>query len=261
MTTNRSKDSTRLEKAIRGRAERRGLHVDLDRIRYANQCLFSAIPVKNREAVLYVGVGHGHDALLALLDGLVSTVVGVDPYVDSAGNADADYQGLLSLIDSYNLKDRFTLERSTIEQFLNHTAVRFDLAVIKDVLHHMFATEGRLSRSDCFPGVVALFRNLVAASHREAMLVVSDVQRRGVRPSLSTLGVLKGSVNYRTKQSWKEWNKAITRAQWALINVQNYVPFRFRKQRWLWSGAWGRHTLCTRYFLAYSRVGTCEEVR
>lgn len=235
-------------------ARRRGLHVDINRLRYVNSCLYSIIPKENRPNVLYVGVGHGHDAVLALLDGLVSNVVGVDPYIAGHGNSDADYQELLALIDVYGLADCFIVEPTTIERYLDKRTESFDLIVLSNVLHHIFVTEEPLGRSDCFSEAVTLFKNLAVASNPGGTLVISEAQRHGVRPFLSNLGVLRGAVNYRTKQSWNEWNKAVTCAEWSLNKVQNYVPYRLRKQRWLWSGMLGRYTLCRQYFLFYNRV-------
>jgi SAM-dependent methyltransferase len=250
-----SKDLVYLEKSILKKTARSSyLRVDIKRLRYVNSCLYSAIPKENRSTVLNVGVGHGHDAILALLDGSVANVLGVDPYIATAGNSNVDYQELLALIDAYDLADHFAVERNTIENYLDNNTESFDLIILSNLLHHVFVTEKPLSRSDCFSAAVELFKNLAAASNPGGMLVISDAQRHGIRPFLSNLGVLKGSVDYQTKQSWSEWNKAVTRAGWALNKVQNYIPYGFRKQRWLWSGAWGRHTLCHQYFLFYDLV-------
>jgi hypothetical protein len=50
------------------------------------------------EKVLYVGVGHGLDLMQAVQEKVVSSAVGVDPYIAGDGNNDTDYNNLLKAL-------------------------------------------------------------------------------------------------------------------------------------------------------------------
>ena len=247
-----------LEAAIRARASRRGLHADGVRLRYANRCLFGGVPGGKVGAALYVGVGHGLDALLALEQNLTGTIVGVDPYIGGHGNDDEDYEGLLAAIDGLGMGERFTVSRSRIEDYLPQASDRFDCIIFNDVLHHIFVTEALLSRSDGYAGAVRLFRDLLAVSRPRCTLVIGDVERHGLRPFLTRHRLLRGSVNYKTKQPRNEWAKAAIEGGWSPAGQANYIPWRFRGQRPLWSGTLGRFTLCDKYFLYFSRPSSME---
>ena len=81
--------------AVISRGKRRGLTGDVVRLRYANDCFYNSVEQPS-ESVLYVGVGHGLDALLTLNDGLVNNITGVDPFIGEHGNDDEDYESLLN---------------------------------------------------------------------------------------------------------------------------------------------------------------------
>jgi hypothetical protein len=235
------------------RAERRGLAIDLDRLRYANRCLYDGIPSDRCGRVLYAGVGHGHDALLALLDNKAESVVGVDPYIGEHGNNDDDRRALQVAIDAFGFADRFTLVRARIEDYAAQAVGPFDCIFFNDVLHHIFVTEKRLRDDLSLQAAIDLFRRLVAASSAGAILVIGEAERHGLRPLLSQVGVLPGKVDYRTKQPRGEWTAAATAGGWTLVRQANYVPWRLRAQRTLWSGRLGRSTLCDKYFLWFER--------
>ena len=245
---NACSEQTPLEQVIQARADRRGIRVDAARLRYANSCLYEMLSGPPPQTALYVGVGHGHDALLALTNGLVQGIVGVDPYIGSHGNDEQDYRDLLGLIEENRLSERFTVERSRIEDYLDDPAGPFDMILFNDVLHHIFVTEKRLGESDDFAAAVDLFGRLAEVAGAEGTMVVADVERHGLRPFLHNRHVLKGSMNYRTKQSWREWAKAATAGGWSLVRLCNYVPWQFRRQRRLWQGGLARRTLCDKYF-------------
>ncbi|MDX1488263.1 MAG: class I SAM-dependent methyltransferase [Acidiferrobacterales bacterium] len=201
---------------------------------------------------MYVGVGHGFDALLALNTGLTEHIIGVDPYIDSDGNDNEDYDHLMNMLDEFNMQDCFSIERMTIQKFLQNNSGRFDLIICNDVLHHIFWTDALLSESELFPEALSLFRMLRKASRPGGNLVVADVERHGLRQILSALGVLKTSVNYGTKQPRREWCRAAANAGWMLANQANYVPWRLRGQMKIWSGLMGRFTVCDKYLLHFN---------
>ena len=243
-----------LEEVIRKRATRRDLSVDLERLRYANRHLFDCVPKSAGMRALYVGVGHGHDALLALLSNQVDSVVGVDPYIDKDGNDSQDYDDLKSTIQELGLRDRFRVVREYLEGYLRHADTTFDCIVLNDVLHHMFVTKSLLRCDPCFFPAVTLFQGLGTVLNAGGTLVISDVERHGLRPILTNIGVLTGHVNYRTKQPREEWTHAAVEGGWTLFSQANYVPWRFRTMAAFWSGAPGRYTLCDKYTLCFSRT-------
>ena len=90
------------------------------------------------------------------------------------------------------------------------------------------------------------------------MLLISEVERYGLRPLLTTYGIAKSAVNYRTKQSRAQWHAAIARAPWRLDIVANYVPYPLRRYRALFGGTLGRFSVCDRYKMLYRQEGTAE---
>lgn len=233
------------------RADRRGLHVDVGRLRYANRWLFQGVP--HGGTALFVGVGHGHDALLALLDGYCGKVVGVDPYIETDGNGGADFLDLLKLADMMGLTDRLEIHRETIQDFLaRETGRPFDLIICADVLHHIFVISEPLSRSEEGPQASALFESLVRVCRKGAHLVISETSRHGLRPFLVGRGLLSGTVDYTTKQGWREWARVVQAAGWHLLHLDDYIPWAFRKWGWLFANIFGRYTLSDRYRLAFA---------
>ncbi len=242
-----------LEESIVRRADRRDLHVSLNHLRYALNEFFRHIPESARGKALFVGVGHGHDAMLALLNGYVQSVVGVDTYGDEEGgeegNDAVDYQELQDLIDKCGVRDRFVVHKETVQSYLAATQERFDLIVCADVLHHIFETTELLSRSSSFEPAAQLFNEFAKVSNPNACVAISEFQRHGLRPFLKQIGILKGHVYYTHKQPWSEWRKAGEASSWKLHQLVNYIPYAFRNQQWFWSPFWGRYTLCDRYYL------------
>jgi hypothetical protein len=241
---------SRLIAAIEARAGKRGLTGDLVRFRYANRYVFGDKPKVPRARALYVGVGHGLDALLALVDGECTTIVGVDPYVSKDGNDEEDYAGLVALIEALGLGGRFELHRMSVDTYLASPRKQVDCVIVNDVLHHIFVTREALSTSPHFSGVERLFRSLRGLSSADARLVVGEMSRSGLRPSLSHYRLFRPRMKYHTKQNWHEWDKAITAAGWSRTRVADYVPFRVRGLRGLLSPL-TRYTLLDRYVLVY----------
>jgi SAM-dependent methyltransferase len=236
------------------RAKKQKVHGTLAHLRYVNACFFEHIPLRCRKRVLYVGCGHGHDALLAILDSHVEEVVGVDPY-EGGGNDDEDCVELKNLSDEYARKHRFTVERIDCETYLENVENEFDLIVAADVLHHIFSTSQPLRSSPLYPRAVDLFRSFFRSAKPHGVVAVSEVHRNGLRPFLKRHGVLKGHVHYRTKQNSAEWCRPALDARWQVMCVKNYVTYAFRSRRRLWGGLLGRRTLCDRYFIYLKKRG------
>lgn len=241
-----------LAQSIRARSEHRGIHVDLEKIRYSIHQFYQNVPAFYRRKALYVGVGHGQDALLAMLEGLVESVVGVDPY-EGGGNDDDDYSDLLSLINKFKLADNFLVQKGTIEDYLQQEGDPVSVVVCCDVLHHIFETETPLRQSDCYDNAIELFQQMNKACGKDGMLMISDVQRNGFRPAMAKRGYLKTPVNYRTKQNWQEWHAAAKEAGWKLKRKEIYIPFAFQNVGWMFRNTLGLYTLCDRYFLFYEK--------
>jgi SAM-dependent methyltransferase len=199
-----------------------------------------------------VGCGHGLDALLAILDGHIESVVGVDPYEKGGNNYD-DYVELLKLIEECSLKDRFIVERTDCESHINGIEDDFDLIVAADVMHHIFATRSLLHLSSLYTKAASLFKSFARSTKPHGMIAISEVHRDGLRPFLKKLGILKTHLSYGDKQNWHEWHRPAVEAGWKLVSVKNYVPYAFRAQRWLWNGSLGHKTLCDRYFLYHEK--------
>lgn len=245
-------NNTLIEDAVHQRAARRGLHVDIERMRYANGRLFDGVS-KERGRTLYVGVGHGHDALLALVDQWASEVVGVDPYRGEHGNDDHDYNELLETLKKLGLSDRFTVIKKTVQDYLSSTAEKFDCIIFNDVLHHIYVTPALLRADAYFPQAVQLFQQLIEITADGGTLIIADVERHGLRPLLTKSGILKGEVDYSTKQAREEWAAAAIGGGWHQKAMANYIPWRFRNQTSLWSGSLGRWTICDKYFLWFDK--------
>lgn len=246
-----------IESSICERARRKGSKVSLQRMRYANNLLYEATANSKMEKVLFVGIGHGHDAILALIDDIVANAVGVDPYISSHGNDAGDMHSLLNLIETYKLSNRFTLVRSTVEDYLNESEKHFDAVICGDVLHHIFESSELLGHSQMFYSAVGLFERFFQTTNEHGQLLISDVHRYGLRPFLHNHVILHGKVNYKTKQPWKEWTKAAQQAGWRLQKLKTYIPYTLRGQAWLWSGAIGRYTVSDRYQLSFVK-GVCK---
>jgi hypothetical protein len=234
---------------ISQRAARRGLSVDLKRLRYASESLLAPVPRAARESVLCVGVGHGHDVLLDLLEGRIGRVTGVDPFNEVDGNGDEEFGELSGLIDSLGLADRFEVMRSTIEEFLESDNRRYGLILLSDVLHHIFVTKLPLRRSAEYEPAVMLFRALKEHADSGGMLAISDVRRSGLRPFLHRMGILGGEVEYVTKQEPGEWTRAAEGGGWRFAGRDWYVPWALRGVARI--APWAVRPACDRYRLYF----------
>lgn len=212
----------------------------------------SSLPSGIGNSVLFVGVGHGHDALIGLLQGKFKHVVGVDPYIETDGNGEADFLVLQSILEELNLKSNFSIHTSKIQDFLVDKEQSFDLIVCNDVLHHIFVDKTRLSESSHFKKAVELFTQLRSVASDDGIMIVKEAQRFGLRPFLYRSGLLTGEVDYATKQSWSEWDTAATQGGWRMDSISNYVPYAFRNFSRFFNGFIGRYTLCDLYQLNFS---------
>lgn len=243
----------KLSDAIEARSSLRGLRTDLQRLRYASRYIFSEKSQTNAvPSTLFLGVGHGLDAVLARLDGCTNYVVGVDPYIADDGNDDEDYARLNNLIDACGVSDRFEIHRCRFDEYQPNFEDRPMLIVINDVLHHIFTTTDPLRASPLMADVIEMFLKLCRASAPGARLVVSDVNRRGLRQALVNSGLLNSAVRYSTKQDWSEWDAAITEAGWKRVSAIAYVPYPLRHLRPAVQAAGLSGILSDRYYLTYS---------
>lgn len=241
------------ESAVTARCSRRGSSADATRFRYANARIYASLAGHPASHALYVGVGHGLDALLALEDGLAQRVTGVDPFVGEHGNDEGDYHNLLELIGETGLADRFRLVRATVQEYIEGQEASFDLIICNDVLHHIFVTETPLQRSDLADEAESLFRAFHEVCTSRALLVIGEPERHGPRQVLTHIGLLGGSVEYSTKQASGEWRDAATRAGWRFVARRYYVPWRLRRLESILSGSLGRWTVCDKYLLSFIR--------
>jgi SAM-dependent methyltransferase len=231
-----------LEDAIKRRAIRRKLTVDLEKMAYVDQWIFSHTKSRCRNA-LYVGVGHGHDALYALLEGNVDRVVGVDPYVESDGSDEQDYDELKELIERYDLHDRFKVYKTTIQDYLVHSEEMFDHVFFIDVLHHIFTTKSRLGKSKYFAQAIELFRAIWKRTDHGGRLIAVEVERYGLRQLLVRMGFVEGFIDYSTKQPWYEWTAAMTRANFSYVDKSIYIPWALRGLKKLCDNHIGLYTV------------------
>ncbi len=245
-----------LADSIAARTRRHGGHVSACHLRYYNRYLYTPVRSCPARSVLYVGVGGGFDAILSLLDGFCESVVGVDPYIASDGNDDEDYDRLASLIDKLGLTERFRLVRGTIQDYIGTNTNVFDRIICNQVLHHIWQTRNKLRADGEFDSAVSLFGSLHDMLRQDGTLIVGEACRNGLRPLLSRLGLLKGSVNYATKQDWTEWDAAAREVGLVREALVNYVPFPLRTFAVLARGAIARATICETYILRYARSGT-----
>ena len=231
-----------LEDAIIRRAKRRNLTVNLEKMAYVDRWIFSHTKGTCRNA-LYVGVGHGHDALYALLEGNVDRAVGVDPYIESDGSDEQDYNELNELIERYNLQDRFKVYKARVQDYLAHSEEMFDHIFLIDVLHHIFAIKSLLRRSRYFAEAVNLFKSIWECTDYGGRLIAVEVERHGLRQLLVRMGVIKSFIDYSTKQPWYEWTAAMTKANFSYVDKSIYIPWALRRTKRLFNNSIGLYTL------------------
>lgn len=239
-----------LRAAVDERSHRYSLATTLDGIRYSNE--FHLKGRQHYQKALFVGVGHGLDAIAALVDERLDQAVGVDPFISDHGNDDRAYNRLLDLISRLGLEKRFIVNRMSIQEFCSGTDDSFDLITMNDTLHHIIETRESLRKSSLFPKAVELCRSLLPVAAGDGRLIISDVSRHGVRPILNRVGITKVSVDYSSKQNWRQWHAAISAAGWQLERIENYLPFRIGSWAKAVPSGLARYTICDRYCLVYS---------
>jgi hypothetical protein len=241
-----------LSNHIESRNITRRLKVNINKLAYSNNYLFVNNSSMKQKSALHIGLGHGHDTILSLLNNDINTAVGVDPFIESDGNGDSDYSGLLQLRDEMNLTERLQVFRLSIQDYLKKNDKKFDLIIINDVLHHMFVTKKRLDKSSLFLEAVGFFSKLKNASHDSTVLVVSDRIRHGFRPMLITIGLSKSETDYSTKQSARQWTKAIEKSGWKLFHTVNYIPYPLKKYTFFFQNRIFKHIICDKYYLYFN---------
>ena len=161
------------------------------------------------------------------------------------------------VVDELDLAEKFAVKRMFIQQHLEETTEKVDRIVCNDVLHHIFVTSERLTKSDLFSGAIELFKSFHDAITDDGVLVVADVSRHGVRQYVHRvarpLGFARFNGNYTHKQQWTEWDAAIQAAGWRREAVRNYIPFSLKDHAGLLGGWLGRATLCDKYLVTYRK--------
>jgi hypothetical protein len=186
-----------LGRAIARRSKYRALRVDFARMRYLNSLLFNMGLRAFVFETLYVGVGHGHDALLSIADNQTERVIGVDPYIGGHGNNDEGFRLLLEIIDELELAEKFTVKRMFVQAHLDGMTDKVDRIICNDVLHHIFVTSDRLTKSDLYSDAVELFAKFRDAITDDGVLVVADVGRHGLRQYLHGVARPLGFAGFR----------------------------------------------------------------
>lgn len=235
-----------LASSIAKRVARRKLRLTLKHMKHFAGYVFDPAAGVPRGQALYVGVGHGHDALLALAEDRFAHIVGADPF-KGGGNDDGDYQELLGLIREHGLEPRFEIAVGTVDDYLARSEATFDVILCPDVLHHIFVTFEPLRRTPHFAACAELFGRLAGRANPGARLIITDVHRHGLRPWLTNLGMLKGNIDYRSKQPWTAWVAAAEQAGWRLLQRRFYVPYALRNGRNVIENPIGGYTVCNRY--------------
>lgn len=237
----------RFEATINERSQLLGLAARTDNLVYFNGIQYGGLgPIGT---ALYVGIGHGLDALAALAAGHVERIVGVDPYIGTHGNDDSDLQDLLELAAHMGLADRAVVHRCTVQQYHElRPEVSPGCIVLNDVLHHIFETPARLSLSPHNREAIRMFAQLRSMASPSASMSIFDAERHGLRPLLNNLGVTKLDVDYQTKQPAADWIMAAQAGGWQNPRTFAYVPHRLRR----WSAFAGsppmRPLLADHYF-------------
>ena len=256
-TSKDAEHAGRLGAAIAERARRRGLSIDVERLGYYVRGLYGWVPRENRRRVLVVGIGHGHDSLLALSDGLVDRIVGADPYVAADGNSEDDRSALETLAEDLGLAGRLSVHAATVQDYLaslDEKAEPFGCIVMTDVLHHIFVTRQPLPMASEFDAASELFRQLAARVVPGGSLVIAETDRAGLRP---TLGRLKGPdapIDYFTKQTPAAWRAAAESGGWRLDAQRQYIPWRLRALRPAFDNRALGLLVCDRYLQHFRRA-------
>jgi len=242
------------EQIILERSKRRGLNVNLNKMKYLSKSLFANLHYTPKSSLI-IGIGHGHNILVMMLMGLLDEVVGVDPYISSAGNDDIDYKLLIETSKQLELQNKLTIHKTTIQDFLLNNKFekkkKYDFIYAADVFHHIFVTEEKLSESNVYDESIELFAKLKGMLNIGRCFVLDEVERRGAMPLLVTSGVTKWQIDYTTKQSYREWEKSAKAGGFVLCNMNVYVPYRLRKFKFLLNNRFALYTLCNRFFLSF----------
>jgi hypothetical protein len=215
------------KRKIRSNNNGKGLNISINKMQYLNNVILSK-KSKKYENALFVGVGHGHDVLLHLINENIKKADGVDPYFAEDGNDDYDYKNLIDLTKHIGLDKKLTVYKNTIQTYLNDCKKNYDLIILPDVLHHIFVTKDLLNQSQLFEKCVDLFKSFYTKTNYECDLIITDAPRFGFRPNLVKRGLIKTNVNYETKQPFNQWKFAAEEAGWKHISTEFYIPYALR---------------------------------
>lgn len=242
-----------LRKAIKKRSIGRKLNITYESLEYCLAYLQDKPLSKiSKLSALFIGVGQGHEALLALKNDLFYVVTGLDPFIEEDGNGEQDYHDLLDLIEAENLFDRFKVFKMDFDAFYDsfkETMQSYDVIIMNDVLHHIFCTEDKIQESNLHRACVDFFLRLSKFCHNDTKIIISDVEKTGMRPFLCKLEVVKSHINYNTKQNYKNWLSCALKAGYRLDACKVYVPYKLRRYSFLLDNFFGLKTLCNKYYL------------
>jgi len=231
----------------------RALSISINKMEYSNRVSLGSYNKKFDNA-LFVGVGHGHDVLMHLINGYIKKADGVDPYFALDGNDDLDYSNLINLTQDLGLSDRLTIYKKTIQTYLDNCKKNYDLIVLPDVLHHIFVTEKLLNHSEWFDECVDLFQGFYKITNNECDLLISDAPRFGLRANLAKKRIIKSHVDYKTKQPSEQWRLAVEKAGWTYQSTEFYIPYAFRQLSIILKIPIFSWFISNRYFIRFKKI-------
>ena len=244
-----------LEKSITKRGFEKNLSIDIKKLHYAIKYYYHYTGVKiNR--LLVIGIGHGHDAILSLLEGYVEKIDGVDPYYANDGNDDDDYKSLLDIIYKLKLNNDVNIYKMTIQDYLEkYTNItdQYDMVIIPDTLHHIFVTQSNISSSKYENDCVQLFKIIYKVVKPGGYMCISEAPRYGIIPFLSKYRIIKTDVDYTTKQQMSEWINILAETNWSYKNYAIYIPYAFKILYKLNKSKFFSYIFSSRYLLYYKK--------
>jgi spermidine synthase len=240
-----------LERFVAQRARERNLSITFDKLAYVQSHIISELS-SHGERVLYVGVGHGHDAVYCLLKGAVKKAVGVDPYLTNPGNPQ-DRINLNQLLEQTGLQDRFQVVVGTIEKYIEHSEQSFSAIVMFDVLHHIFEVRGRLSHCGRAGQAAQLAQRLSDHLEPGGVIIVQETEPWGLRQAITRMGLLSSQVVYKTKQHWRQWADMLTGPGLRLKAKMVYLPWRLRGLRGFLNNSLGLYTASDRLIMIFEK--------
>jgi len=244
-----------LEKSINSRRIEKELSINMKKLHYAIKYYYHHTN-KKVERLLVIGIGHGHDAILSLLEGYVELIDGVDPFYAADGNDDRDYNELLEIINKLELTNNINVHKLTIQDYLKNKKNMiglYDMVIIPDTLHHIYVTKSKISNSKYKNDCVQLFKSIYEVVKPGGHLCISEAPRNGVIPMLTKCQLIKTEVDYSTKQQMAEWKNILKETSWSYKGYSIYIPNAFKILYILNKFRCLSYVFSSRYFLYYKK--------